>query len=526
MPQPDQPSNASAAATPLDTPSSLSSLVAALKDETAAAASGSSIAEEPAATAAQEPAAEEEEEDDEEDEDDGPPVNPLSDGSSSEEDDDDGERSDVLLGFLEEALHPKAMTRGYFPCKAGGKPAWLNPKNLPTQKQLTCEHCNNPMLFLMQLYSPLRTTFGSHPGSFHRSLFLFCCLQGSCSNKPRSIVCLRSQLPRANDFYPPVALPKLEEVPLEEGQSLPVLEDEPVPGVHLCCICGNPAPSACSRCQSRRYCSKQHQLLDWKAGGHKALCAPKGEQAAASSSSPSSSSSASSTPSSTTPAPAAHNTVPLLFPQKEVVIEPEDDSDSDDSDAEDAAKGKKKEDFSKEQKLLEEYQKQKEAQADDEEEEDEEELASAVSNWASPKLKDPLFLRFKARIAAAPEQVLRYERASGADARTQPLWVSNWNQPASPPAPEPRVVDGKRLPVPRAKPPTAQENDAAIPACAHCGGKRRFEFQVLPQLLYYLGPNSSALDFANLVVYSCEHSCGDGATQYFEEFVWLQAPVQ
>lgn len=154
------------------------------------------------------------------------------------------------------------------------------------------------------------------------------------------------------------------------------------------------------------------------------------------------------------------------------------------------------------------------------------ELASAVSSWASPKLKDPLFLKFKSRIESAPEQILRYDRAAGERATTQPLWVSNWFQPASGPTPEPRIVDGKRVPMPRPKAPSAQENDAAIPPCAHCGGRRRFEFQVLPQLLYYLGPNSSSLDFANLVVYTCEKSCGDGTKQYLEEFVWIQAHAQ
>jgi hypothetical protein len=255
-----------------------------------------------------------------------------------------------------------------------------------------------------QLYAPLRSTFGSHVGSFHRTLFLFCCMDESCTNReegtPRTnIVCVRSQLPLVNKFYPDVAMPRLEEwtppapaanaTPAEKKQQevMPVNEDAPAAGVHLCCVCGNPAPSSCSRCHARRYCSKLHQTYDWRQG-HKAICGTKAADDAEDA--------ASSPP----PAPPAS----LLFPQKEVVIEPEneDASDSegeDESDATKAApvaassgsnaaakdtpaaapkpKGKKKvaDDFTKEKKLLEAYEKQK---AEDEEDAEDEEGTRAL----------------------------------------------------------------------------------------------------------------------------------------------------
>lgn len=48
-------------------------------------------------------------------------------------------------------------------------------------------------------------------------------------------------------------------------------------------------------------------------------------------------------------------------------------------------------------------------------------------------------------------------------------------------------------------------------------------FQVLPQLLYYFGVKNDAdsLDWATIVVYSCEASC-DAAMGYKEEFAWVQ----
>ena len=313
-------------------------------------------------------------------------------------------------------------------------------------------------------------------------------------------------------------------------------------------MCGSPAPSSCSRCHSRRYCSKLHQLYDWKQGKHKTLCVPRGADAAA----------ASSTDAAAAPAPAADASAPaatlssLLFPQKEVVIEPEDLSDSEgESDDEGEGAGddkqskqgggsasgsggagkaasskvagqgkvkKSKVDFSKEHRLLEAYEKEKAESKDGaEEEEDAREVEATAANWNAPgKLKDPLFTKFKCRVEQAPAQVLRYDRAPGETVPAgafQPLWVSTWYQPGSPPMP----------PVA----PTSQANDAAVPPCARCGCARRFEFQVLPQLLYYLGPLGSGLDFATVAVYTCGASCGDGIKDgYVDEWAWVQAHAQ
>lgn len=56
----------------------------------------------------------------------------------------------VDIGFLEEKenwlLHPR-----FFPSKVGGKPAWLDLKNLPSPKDLTCKKCNDPLIFLCQV---------------------------------------------------------------------------------------------------------------------------------------------------------------------------------------------------------------------------------------------------------------------------------------------------------------------------------------------------------------------------------------
>lgn len=101
---------------------------------------------------------------------------------------------------------------------------------------------------------------------------------------------------------------------------------------------------------------------------------------------------------------------------------------------------------------------------------------------------------------------------------------------------------------------SGQPSKADILRCSCCGGPRCFEFQVschlaleirlfrgfsppivfltraesptsqvLPQLLYYFGVKNDAdsLDWATIVVYSCEASC-EGSLAYKEEFAWVQ----
>lgn len=48
-------------------------------------------------------------------------------------------------------------------------------------------------------------------------------------------------------------------------------------------------------------------------------------------------------------------------------------------------------------------------------------------------------------------------------------------------------------------------------------------FQILPQLLFYFGVSNDvdSLDWATMVVYTCESSC-EANVSYKEEFVWVQ----
>lgn len=81
----------------------------------------------------------------------------------------------VELGFVEEAA-PWRLRSDQFPCKTGGRPAWLGEAGLPGRSELRCGVCGQPCAFLLQLYAPVQ----ERPEAFHRTLFLFGCRQPSC----------------------------------------------------------------------------------------------------------------------------------------------------------------------------------------------------------------------------------------------------------------------------------------------------------------------------------------------------------
>ncbi|XP_039136827.1 programmed cell death protein 2 [Dioscorea cayenensis subsp. rotundata] len=98
---------------------------------------------------------------------------------------------------------------------------------------------------------------------------------------------------------------------------------------------------------------------------------------------------------------------------------------------------------------------------------------------------------FQERIARAPEQVLRYCR----DLTAKPLWP---------------LLIGR---------PSKED----IPKCNYCKGPLCYEFQIMPQLLYYFDVKNEpdSLDWATIVVFTCLNSC-EASLAYKEEFAWVQ----
>lgn len=450
---------------------------------------------------------------------------------SSEGEDSSEEGMGVQLGFLDAPVHPDALLRAQFPMKVGGKPVWLNPRDLPSSQDTACGHCQGPLRFLMQVKAALPQV-GAH--AFHRTLYVFVCGKGACLQQSGGVRIFRSQLPRSNSFYsfePPPELPEADEGDDEgddeggdeekEAAEQRIPEDAPHPEAPVVCtVCGVRGPKGCARCRTVHYCSKEHQKLHWK-NGHSAdckrICAERDSKEASEETSPATTSTPASTSTSTSttttststataittttstlsaPTPRSYDRsqfASVIFPQKEIFIEEEDDE-INEGDAKEIAR-------------MEQYKDMEKKLTPREKASDEKEFSDRSWKDMSPSKhtldKDKAFLAFQVRVSLAPEQILRYALHSrpgpgSTGGSSSPMWIKDANQ----------------LPADR------------VPACARCGSPRKFEFQIMPQLLYFLCPEDretgGGLDFGVLGVWTCPGSCGDGTTGYFEEFVYNQ----
>ncbi|XP_031489920.1 uncharacterized protein LOC116257375 isoform X2 [Nymphaea colorata] len=190
-------------------------------------------------------------------------------GGEDEEEEEQESDLPVTLGFVEKPKNPISLLRQFFPCKAGGAPAWLDPINLPYGNATLCGFCGVPLQFLIQVYAPI----SEKESTFHRSLFVFMCTSMECLRKDqatqrrgevgvqsRSVKVFRCQLPRANPFYS-------NEPPRYDGKDAPLSG-----GAALCYWCTTwKGEKICGSCRKARYCSEKHQVLHWRAG-HKIEC--------------------------------------------------------------------------------------------------------------------------------------------------------------------------------------------------------------------------------------------------------------
>ncbi|XP_062850915.1 programmed cell death protein 2 [Trichomycterus rosablanca] len=281
----------------------------------------------------------------------------------SENTEDSRRKTGVVLGFLEEA-EPWQLLSAQFPSKVGGKPAWLSQQDLPSTSELVCEKCQLPALFLLQVYAPIV----GFDQSFHRTVYIFCCKTPACYtlNDSRCFKVFRSQLRRKNDFYS--YNPPPDEETTNSGDNQHVLSS----GVKLCHLCGCAGQEGCSRCHAVTYCSKEHQVIDWKQR-HKKECLTK---------------------------TSSEDQNLFLFPEWELVTEPEELPVTDDKPPDTDS--------------LE--------QADMTPSDLEENELEAMALHESPDTK--VFQKFKECIAIEPHQVLRYCREGC------PLWVSSKHVPS------------------------------------------------------------------------------------------------
>ncbi|KAL9324887.1 hypothetical protein ACSQ67_005532 [Phaseolus vulgaris] len=425
-----------------------------------------------------------------------------------DDDDDEEEHEPITLGFIDKPKNKWSLQRQYFPSKAGGVPAWLDPLNIPSGGSFVCDICGDPLQFLLQVYAPTEKET-----AFHRMLFVFMCPSMKCllrdqheqwkhhPEKPsRSAKVFRCQLPRLNPFYSQEC-PQYNEshkpascggwfahhynsfasfvdndpIPIFHiivyGETCLYLSKDPLLCTHDCLIlttsveessvlcdwCGTwKGDKLCTSCRQARYCSEKHQVMSWRTG-HKNACPQMQISSLVSGSNKSG----------TTSVESHKVGSKNLWPEFEITIEDETEYNRDVS-----------EENTLSNSLI------SRNRTDDT-------MSSIFDDFQGGDADKKSWASFQECIDKAPEQVLRYYRNTNA----KPIWPVSSGRPSN----------------------------ADIPRCSYCSGPMCCEFQILPQLLYYFSVDNEvdSLDWASIVVYACEASCNT-SLPYKHEFAWVQ----
>lgn len=246
----------------------------------------------------------------------------------------------------------------FFPSKVGGKPAWLNLKDIPGERDLQCEYCKEPCIFLCQIYAP----YDDSMCAFHRTIYVFICKKVECCklNKNGNLKVFRSQLRKANEFYP-------FEPPIEEKDwRIDISVDQ---WVKTCHVCGILALKHCSKCKHINYCCRSHQVYDWK-NGHKQSCGIN---------------------------QSTIRNSQFLFPEYEIVIEAEDERKDNDANTSE----EEEEEIQKYEMMVEKGEAGIFQNTD---------LPNELLSMAN-QMEDEIFSKFRSTIDKYPDQIIRYDRA-------------------------------------------------------------------------------------------------------------------
>lgn len=178
------------------------------------------------------------------------------------------ENTEVDLGFAERNENKFDLTALHYPSKLGGRPVWLRWDRLPSQKCAQCNSCNKQMIFLCQLYVPIERTANEKRLSYHKMVYVFCCLDGRCYKKGSltHVKAFRAvKLENENDLTN-------EDLDKKTNQELSEMLVKIESQQSLCKVCGGYGDKKCSGCHKVSYCSKDHQVFDWKKCGHSITC--------------------------------------------------------------------------------------------------------------------------------------------------------------------------------------------------------------------------------------------------------------
>jgi len=226
-----------------------------------------------------------------------------------------------------------------------------------------------------------------------------------------------------------------------------------------CVVCSLKAEKTCSQCHEFSYCCRDHQSKHWNRG-HRNLCGHRNKLGNLIE----------------TAETIRCNLEKFSFPEFEIIFEPEPEKEEEELDEH-------------VQRILKKYEKsilKNEDQA-------EPEILEAFAKEQTQLEHDDVFLDFQERCSLSPEQVFRFPESTATNA--EPLWCGSQSQI--------KLED--------------------VPPCPLCSKPRKFDFQIMPQLLSDL--NEMKLDWASLCVYTCPDSCGNG-DEFVDEYIHWQEPIQ
>lgn len=416
---------------------------------------------------------------------------------------------DVVLGFVEPANEETTIPSN-FASKAGGLPVWLYRKPKPPPPVTRCSNCLQPDRFLLQVYAPIEEDDVGHDQAFHRVLYVSVCQNSACLSDFKGVSVIRAQLPRRNPFYSFNGDEDTFDNCSDNDESCS-RKDGLTPSCDVCGYLGN---LSCSGCRRARYCSKRCQKDDW-VWAHRTECSKmlKNETNHTEEIPPLSSHIA------------EQKRELWRFPEMEIVTDrhctpPQSESDEDDGDGNDdenEAQDRREPSYVAnkcDEEVLDITDEKivKGTFQDADEEELPEEL---FTNRGSTRVSDRVAQKFSRVVGYEPEQVIRYERGG------RPLWGGLNGRCALP----------------------------DVEACENCGCPRKFELQIMPQLLYLLerhrresktnehdnissdpkvGLENIArrlrddADWLTIVILTCAKSCLLEEGSYAKECAWVQ----
>ncbi|CAN6196665.1 unnamed protein product [Urochloa humidicola] len=384
----------------------------------------------------------------------------ANDEEDTEEEENEEADDQVLLAFLEDPDEPEELQRHRFPHKAGGAPAWLDPVALPAGDARLCGFCGEPLRFALQVYAPLPPVEeDDEDAAYHRSLFVFMCPAMACL-----LLDQHEQMAEVSGAGGPPRPPRSVMVfrcQLPRENAFYCYEDDTGDGEARWAASGVEVAPLCDWCGTWR--------TETACAGCAATAAPRmfcsekhleRHLRSGHGNRGERAPSASATWSEYAMSTEEEKT-PSTAAQEQGV---------------DGGGGDEQEN------------------AADDDHDDEEAAAAAVDDAlmgafeAAEDEDTARWATFQARMSADSDQVLRY-CAGG-----RPLWAA-----------------------------ATGSLTGAAPACGRCGAARRYEMQLMPQLLHYLRVevrDPDPLDWATIAVYTCTNSCGGGG--YVEEFAWVQ----